>query len=207
VVQGDDENSYTYQCENQACVDAINNTPTGVWVTVVALGAKDEATLDITLPTDYQAPPATHGVTNAPQRTNGGGPVSDPQRPESVAQAFAEALRAAREVRIAYEDEFGEDLTAIDKEIAATILINAERSRWQMPMRVVPPPDPNDPADKETVQAILELLTTQAVPDQVRESIESLIADGINVEKATKTVAYLRAQPAAAEQGALPWEA
>jgi len=208
LVQGD-ENNYTYTVENEACEAAIRATPTGVWVQLVATGAKDDAELLITLPDGMEPPAETPGVQ--PQTATSGRPGTPvaypaPVRPASVSEAYSEALRAARDVRIQYEEEFGEDLDEATRTIAASILINSERSNWTLPMRIVPPPDPDDPAEVDMVERIEELLAVKAVPEEITEKLTALVENGLTVGKAQKTIDYLEAQPAADEQGALPWD-
>lgn len=208
MLQGDDT-PYTYTIENDACAEAIKNIPTGIWVQVVALGGKDDATLEITLPDGYEAAEGTPGVqAHVPASQPGASTVyTPPVRPESVAEAYAAALRAARTVRTEYEDEFGEELDEATRTMAVTILINSERSNWTMPMIVIPPPDPDDPAEADMVDRITELLTLKAIPESVADQITALVENGLTIGKAQKTITYLEAQPAATEQGALPWDA
>jgi len=212
VLEGDDT-PYTYTVENDACADAIRNTPTGIWVQVVALDAKDDATLVITLPEGYDPGADTPGVqahvpASQPTPANQPGAIyyTPPVRPESVAEAYMTALRAAREVCDEYAMEFGEALDPVVKEVAATILIQAERSNWLMPMVVIPPPDPDDPAEVDMVERIGELLAAKAVPEEIEEKLTALVENGLTIGRARKTIEYLEAQPNATEQGALPWD-
>ncbi len=198
----DDSMEYTYQIENDACADAIRAAPMNTWLLVTAEGVGEEkAQLNI------------RALDGGKPKPNKGKPATGRYKgdaPPSVEEGMRRCLVVADRLRAWFTEEHERPMEPMDKELAATLYINWERSGFSMHLgadeQAAADADEEDPAaivEATTLKEIQDLIEKVEVQEDILEKMRGMIDAGMTQKTALRTLEYLVSLP---KKDALPWE-
>jgi hypothetical protein len=186
-----DPGVYSLQIDNDGIREALQNVPLNQTLTVVdAGGREDSAFLKLSAGGNGTAAPPTNPQSQTPQG-QGGQPQQRPSSSAPVAVSFRaktvmidmkEALVAAHRLSSWYEQSFGRPMTAVEQDLAATLLIQFYRGDCQRPMDLI---------DDERSSDLEDVIHESSASEPVKRALMARLNRGVQPYEAREIVQFL----------------